>query len=465
MLAVAEDRARLCTLTNAGENTVLLPAASVTVTLPQGGVLKAPLKMDHFFVGTAPDCDLIVADVRVSRRHCELRLTQRGVILRDLKSKNGTLIGEIPVFEAILPIGAIATIGSSHLSVSVEGEPSVVPLSPTGQFGEAIGQSVAMRALFARIERAARTPETILLLGESGTGKEVLAKAIHAASPRKTGPFVVFDCSAVAPNLIEGELFGYVRGAFTGAVAAHEGLLEQARGGTLFIDELGELPLDLQPKLLRALEARQVRRVGSKEWRSFDVRVVAATHRNLRTRIAEGLFREDLYYRLAVVEVRVPSLRERKDDIPLLVQRFLSLTSPHRALAELSPHTLELLMAHDWPGNVRELRNVVARLVLFPELADEALGGLLAPRLERPPEASRTADPGGAPADDSGLGAILHLPIREAREAIVEQFERRYIEAKLREHGGNVSHTADAVGLSRQHLHRLMVGYAIRGRP
>jgi transcriptional regulator with PAS, ATPase and Fis domain len=336
-----------------------------------------------------------------------------------------------------------------------------------------------MRALFARLERVAPAPETVLLLGESGTGKEVLARAIHAASPRKDGPFVVFDCSAVAPSLVEAELFGHVRGAFTGAVAGHAGLFEQADGGTIFIDEVGELPLDLQPKLLRALEARQVRRVGSSEWRAVDVRVIAATHRNLRARVAEGQFRQDLHYRLAVVEVHVPALRERKEDIPALVERFLATHSPPRALADLPPHALDLLMAHDWPGNVRELRNVVARLVLFPDFALEALGAGLAPaaaspapaageraRASAPPSAPARVGPEPesahrAPADD--LGPLINLPLREAKEMLLEQFERRYLAVKLREHGGNISRTADAIGISRQSVHRLIDRYGLRG--
>ncbi|WP_437562131.1 sigma 54-interacting transcriptional regulator [Sorangium sp. So ce542] len=465
------DDSKICTLTDGEESSVVLPSAQVVATLPHNVTREARLTMDLMVVGTGPECDLIVPDARVSRRHCELKLTRRGVVLRDLGSKNGTFIGEIPVMEAILPVGAVATIGSTRLSIALEGAPSLVRLSASERFGEAIGRSVVMRALFAQLERAAATSETILLLGESGTGKEVLARAIHAASPRRGGPLVIVDCSAVAPGLVEAELFGHTRGAFTGAVAPHAGLLEQADGGTLFIDELGELPLDLQPKLLRALEARQIRRVGSSEWRSFDARVIAATHRDLRARVAEGTFRQDLYYRLAVVEVRVPALRERKDDIPALVERFLAAQSPPRALSDLPPSVMDVLLSHDWPGNVRELRNMVSRLVIFPDLAREALGVALAPsRVEAAPPARRAAAsaaeraeaPAAGTAED-GLSALLQMQLHEARDAVVEHFERRYIAAKLREHGGNVSRTADAIGVSRQLVYRLIERYGLRG--
>jgi DNA-binding NtrC family response regulator len=387
----------------------------------------------------------VLSDPQVSRRHCELRLTPEGIVLLDLDSKNGTFIGTVAVREVMLPPAVPVTIGSSELVVHAAGTPVLLPLSAASSFGGAVGGSLPMRALFAKLERAAATDQTILLLGESGTGKEVLARAIHDASPRKGGPFVVFDCGATTASLIEAELFGHTRGAFTGAATARAGLLEEAHGGTLFIDEVGELPLDLQPKLLRALEARQVRRVGAAEWRSFDARVVAATHRNLRARVAEGSFREDLYYRLCVVEAQVPSLRERKDDIPALVERFLAAHTPPRALADLPARALPLLSAYEWPGNVRELRNVVTRLLLFPELVEELVR------------------PAGAP-EDERLGRLLALPLPEAREVLLEEFERRYLAVHLREHGGNISKAADAMGVSRQHVHRLVARYELKAK-
>lgn len=446
---MTEDQSAQFTLTSFDKGRSLrLPGLRVSVTLPDRRVVEASLGIYPLLVGTSAECDLVLVDPRISRKHCELRLTEKGVLLRDLDSKNGTLIRGVSILETWLPLDVPVTLGGSELLIQSGGAPAVVPLSTRAAFGEAIGQSLAMRALFAKLERAAPTDETILLLGESGTGKEVLARAIHANSRRKDGPFVVVDCGAIASNLVEGELFGHVRGAFTGAAAARPGLLELANGGTLFIDELGELPLDLQPKLLRAIEARQIRRLGASEWQPFDARIIAATHRNLRAKAAEGSFREDLYYRLAVVEVHAPSLRERMDDIEVLVERFLTARDPPCALSDLPPNTVSLLQAYDWPGNVRELRNVVARMVLFPELIAELIGPLAqsstpAPRPKGPIDAAPGAKSSteesaesAESAEDARLGRLLSLPLPEAREVVLEQLERGYVAAKLRQHGG-----------------------------
>ncbi|XXV01644.1 sigma 54-interacting transcriptional regulator [Sorangium sp. So ce1153] len=521
---MGEDPGATFTLTSFDQGRSLrLPALSATVTLPDRRALTAPLELRPLVIGAGADCDLVLTDPRASRRHCEVRMTERGVLLRDLGSKNGTLVRDVRILEAFLPPGVPATVGGSELVVGAAGPPSVLPLSAADAFGDAVGRSLTMRVLFAKLERAAPTDETLLLLGESGTGKEVLARAIHARSRRKDGPFVVVDCGAVAPSLVESELFGHARGAFTGAAAARPGLLEQASGGTLFIDEIGELPLDLQPKLLRAIEGRQIRRLGSNEWVPFDARIVAATHRNLRAKAQDGSFRADLYFRLSVVEVHVPALRERKDDIPLLVERFLAAREPPRALADLPTGALPLLESHDWPGNVRELRNTVARLVLFPELLHEIVSAApRAPQGISGPEPARSASsgaspsgaspsgaspsgaspsgaspsgaaapgaspsgaspsgaspsgaaapsaasPSGAPPADPGdarLRRLLELPLPEAREMVLEELERAYLTEKLRQHGGNISQAADAMGVSRQLVHRLIQRYGLRAR-
>lgn len=465
---MAVDHTSLYTLTSfdAGRS-LKMPSIRVAVTLSDQRVVTASLDLKPLTIGTSADCDLVVADPRVSRRHCELRLTERGVVLRDLGSKNGTLLGNVPLIEVFLPLSVPVQIGNSELVIQTSGSSSVIPLASALNFGDALGQSFPMRALFGKLERAAPTDETILLLGESGTGKEVLAKAIHQNSRRHSGPFVVVDCAAIAPNLAEGELFGHMRGAFTGAAGTQPGLLEMANGGTLFIDEIGELPLDLQPKLLRALESRQIRRLGASDYRPFDARIVAATHRNLKARVAEGAFREDLYYRLAVVTVHVPALRERKDDIPILVERFLTQRDPPRTLSDLPPNTLSLLKAHEWPGNVRELRNTVARLLLFPELIEELIDR------SRPsvPPPSGPVRPSAPPAlkeaekkEPERLAKLADLKLPEAREVVLEEFEREYVAMKLKQYDGNVSKTAEAMGVSRQLVHRLIERYGLRGK-
>ncbi len=386
-------------------------------------------------VGSGDDCDLRLEDEAVSRRHCSLQLTDTGVLLRDLQSTNGTWLGNVRLLEANVPPGALITLGDTRLELVATGEVHTLALSRAARFGEAVGSSAAMRALFARLERIAPSEESVVLVGESGTGKEVLARGIHDGSPRRAGPFVVLDCTTLAGSLSEAELFGHAKGSFTGAVDARAGVFEAAHGGSIFVDEIGELALEHQAKLLRVLEQRSIRRIGENQPRAVDLRLIAATHRNLRSLVQSGQFREDLFYRLSVIELRVPPLRERLDDLPLLVERFLAEQTPLLTLDALPTHALEMLRHHEWPGNVRELRNVVARLVLFPEEGTRA--ALAAP-------------------DSGSPGGLLTLPLKQARELLVEDFERRYLKARLDEFAGNVSKAAQAIGVSRQFLHRLL---------
>lgn len=428
------------TRTRVRSDAISVPSLEACATGPGGVEVVAPLGMDPLVVGTSPECDLTLEDAHVSRKHCSLALDDDGVLLRDLGSKNGTLVGDVQVREAFLIPGLVARLGQWQLVVRVTGAPREMPLSKSARFGEALGGTLVMRALFARLEVAAATQETVLLVGESGTGKELLARAVHDASPRRDGPFVVFDCSAVAPTLVESELFGFVRGAFTGADRDRPGLFEQAHGGTLFLDEVGELPVDLQPKLLRALESRQTRRVGANAWQAFDARIVAATHRDLPARVKTGAFRQDLYYRLAVLEARVPPLRERRDDIELLVERFLAARTPPLTVHDLPAGSMHMLRTHDWPGNVRELRNALARMVVFQEVGRSTLDA----------------------SDGSGPDALLRLPLREARQQVIERFEQAYVAGQLRACGNNVTRAAEAAGVSRQFLHRLIERYRTR---
>ncbi len=444
---MSERAAHTMTVTTHGRTRLEHPSLELCVASPRGTTKRATLGLGELVIGSGEGDGVVVSDdPRVSRRHCSLELTEAGLLLRDLGSKNGTFIGATRVLSAYVNPDVEVTIGETSLRVQVVGQPAVVALSPYARFGEALGGTLIMRALFALLETAAKSNETIVLLGESGTGKELLARGIHAASDRRDGPFVVVDCGAIPSNLIESELFGHAKGAFTGAATAREGLLAQANGGVLFLDEIGELPLELQPTLLRALEARQFRPVGSNAWQPFDARVVAATHRDLRQLVRQKLFREDLYFRLAVVEARVPPLRERRDDIELITERMLAARTPAKSTSDLPAGALEMLRAHDWPGNVRELRNAVLRLVLFPSLGREALGDV-------------------GPASSGGeRGASLDLPLRAAREQVVEDFELRYLTAQLERHGGNITQSAAAMGVSRQFVHRMMERYGLRSR-
>jgi two-component system, NtrC family, response regulator HydG len=316
----------------------------------------------------------------------------------------------------------------------------------SGEFRGLIGDSPAMRDVYRVIRRAGPADVTVLITGESGTGKELAARALHAESRRGAGPFIALNCSALPGELIESELFGHLRGAFTGADRDREGLFEAAHGGTLFLDEVGDLALPAQAKLLRALEERQIVRVGATRPTPVDVRVIAATHQPLDRRVAEGAFREDLLYRLRVVTLELPPLRERRSDIPALFTHFVAgFASRHeRAVSGVSEPARRALLAWDWPGNVRELRNAIERAVVLAEgerleLADLPL------RIAGASTPLRPAD-----------AALAELPFHDARARVLEAFDRSFLAAALERHGGNVSATARALGLHRQSLQKLM---------
>lgn len=444
---------------------VRLPSLRVTVTLPNRRTLSAPLELEPLVLGQHIECDIVVTDPKVSRRHCEIRLTERGVFVQDLDSRNGSFIRDVQIAGAFVPPGVPVTIGDSSFIVQASGGSAVLPLSTKGSFGAAVGDSLAMRALFAKLERVAPTDETILLLGESGTGKEVLARALHQNSRRSAGPFVIVDCGAIPATTIEVELFGTVPGAATGALNK-AGLFEAAHRGTIFIDELGELPLEAQQKLLRVIEARTIRRLGSTQEQAIDVRIIGATHRNLKTMVAEGKFRQDLFYRLSVFEAHIPPLRERKEDLSLLVERFLSNRNPPAKMADLPPETIPMFMGYDWPGNVRELRNALARLVLFPELLHEMFVREREPAdgaVERA-SSTKTDEMAQGQTEDAQFGKWLELTLPEAREAVLQDLERKYVAAKLRQYDGNISRAAEAMGVSRQLLHRLLDRHGMRAK-
>jgi len=395
-------------------------------------------------IGASPPAGLVLTDPHVSRQHARIDSEEREWVLRDLGSTNGTRVGGVRVREALLEDGAVIELGSTRLRFSSTEAPTRVALSEGDGFEGLIGRSVAMRELFALLERVAPSDAPVLIEGETGTGKERIARAVHARSKRAAGQFCVFDCAAVAPTLIESELFGHERGAFTGAVDRRAGVFERATGGTVFLDELGELSLDLQPKLLRVLESGEVWRVGAQKATPIDVRVVAATNRDLPARIAEGKFREDLYYRLAVVTLKVPPLRERRDDVPLLAAHFAKdrlegLAGGGRGLETI----FEFLKSHDWPGNVRELRNVVERAVI---MADPKL--LTGDPLDALAELRKRAEP----------ALRRRVSLRAARD----QFEREYLEDLLRSTDGDLDEAAATAELHRKSLERLLREHGIK---
>jgi transcriptional regulator with PAS, ATPase and Fis domain len=394
-------------------------------------------------VGSAASCQLRLNDPTVSRVHFEATAEPVGLRVVDSSSTNGTFVDSIRIRDAVLTAGATIRVGASAIRVHPGELPILVPISTRASFGELLGSSVEMRRMYAILERVAPTDSTVLVQGETGTGKELAARAIHDASRRARGPFVAVDCGAIAETLIESELFGHVRGAFSGAQGDRAGLFEEADGGTLFLDEIGELPLSLQPKLLRALELREVRRVGANSGRKVDVRVVAATHRPLAASVNAGTFREDLFYRLAVVEVALPPLRARREDIVDLARHFFErFGGPD---ASLPPELVPTLLTREWPGNVRELRNFVDRAVT---LGHDAI------------RASASVEQGAPP----GLEAFIpaHLPLKDARAAWSHWFDVVYVHALLRKADQNVTRAAALAGVHRRSLQRLMVAAGLR---
>jgi len=387
-------------------------------------------------VGSAPGAQVRIADREVSRLHAELEPTDRGTWVRDLGSRNGTFVESLQVAAALLPDGAHIRVGGTDVVLRYPAEASPIELWPEERFGGLIGASTPMRELFAQMARVAQSDAPALILGETGTGKELVARAIHDASARASGPFVIVDCAALASSLIEGELFGHARGAFTGAVGARAGSFEAANGGTIFLDEIGELPPALQPKLLRALESRAIKRLGESEHRPIDVRLVAATHRDLRRMVNAGAFREDLYFRIAVLPLVLPPLRARKSDIPLLFRHFLGGRTPVEPVSERE------LADMPWLGNVRELRNFVERACAMG--ARDALAS------------SRAAADAPVSAGVPVSAVAFEQPFKEFRERWIDHGEREYLQRLLERHGRNVPAAAEEAGLDRTYVYRLI---------
>ena len=393
-------------------------------------------------IGSADDCDIILRDGEVSRLHASLEVTTDGAWVRDLGSRNGTFVNGVRVREAQVPDGGCVHLGGTDVWLFYNQNAAELELWPFERFGPLWGRSSPMRELFAQLYRVALLDSTVLVLGETGTGKELVAKAIHEASPRVEKPFVVVDCGALAESLLEAELFGHAKGAYTGSVGARAGAIESADGGTVFLDEIGEMPMSMQPKLLRALEGRMVRRVGETQYRTVNVRFIAATHRDLASMVNVGTFREDLYFRLSVVPITVPPLRDRLDDIPLLVEKLL----PPGAQGTITPDLLREMRQRPWAGNVRELRNFVERAL--------ALGARGALHLA----AARREEKGAsAPPIEGALpGVNADEPFKLLRDRWLDHLERAYLRSMMERHKRDTSAIAQASGLDRSYVYRLM---------
>jgi transcriptional regulator with PAS, ATPase and Fis domain len=411
--------------------------ATLHVTKGPDAGRSARVDQPTFIVGGGDSADFRLRDPAISREHVRISLGPAGVRIRDEGSKNGTFLSGARVHDMTLTSDATISLGETTITVNLATEALELPLSASTRCGEAIGASSIMRNLFARIEQAAASNLTILLEGESGVGKDVLARAVHAKSARSDGPFVVADCSAIPENLIESELFGHERGAFTGADRARQGVVEEANGGTLFLDEIGELPLEMQPKLLRMMEQREVRPVGANRARPVDVRIIAATNRRLAEASRTGEFRSDLFYRLAVVRLSVPPLRDRPDDIlPIALSMLRAMKGDDSV--DLAPEFSSMLLAYGWPGNVRELRNVVERYAVFGAGASELFD-------------NGTGAPAPAPSR-----VLANLNYQEARRDALDRFDEEYLPRVLERAGGQVAVAAEIAGVTRSSFYRML---------
>lgn len=399
---------------------------------------------DQCRIGSNPTNEVLLNDRRVSRFHCYLRRGREAWRLVDSGSKNGVVLEGVKVRDADLPRGGCKLqLGDSEVVIRelLSVAKVQVPVMPV--FGALVGASVAMRQMFALLDRVARSDTTVVIEGESGTGKELIATEIVKRGSRARKPFVIVDCGAIAPELIESELFGHTKGSFTGADRDRMGAFEEADGGTVFLDEIGELPISMQPKLLRVLETHEIRRVGENRPRKVNVRVIAATNRQLEREVNQGRFREDLFFRLSVVTVRVPPLRERAEDIPLLVDAMLTNLGASGRRDLFSVEIKESMAQYEWPGNVRELRNFVERSIVLDTV-----------------DSSRISS--APPASSGRMSVSIEVPYKIARERLLGEFESRYLAALMDWSGGRVGRAAKKAGVDRMYLYRLMQRHGIK---
>jgi DNA-binding NtrC family response regulator len=429
--------------------------------------------------------DLVLADKAVSGTHFEIAARDDGYRLRDLNSRNGVYVGDLRIREVFLRPGTVFRLGHTSIQFQPMQDIVEIELSKRDRFDAIIGGSASMRQIFAQLEKVAPSDLTVMITGETGTGKEMVARAVHNTSNRKAKPFVVLDCGSIPRELIESTLFGHEKGSFTGAHAQHLGCFEQANGGTIFLDEIGELDISLQPKLLRVLEQREIKRVGGDRTIKVDVRVLAATNRDLRDEVNRGHFREDLYFRLSVVHVELPPMRERKEDIPGLANHFLRDIAGRRSMQlTFSPDAMTAMMSHYWPGNVREMRNVVERaaaltdgpsitradLVFGRELGpsvsashDLAKAGIAGAQRAIAAEAGVELPPGSGPAIFAAALLKPGLAFKGAKQTVVDAFEAAYLQALLERNDGNITRSANEAGLTRYHLRELLKRHGVKG--
>ena len=412
-------------------------------------------------VGTSSKNDLRLNDTTVSRRHCEISVRNDRYHIVDLGSTNGTAVNGTPVVEAVLSPGARIRIGDTEILFEPKKKWERVREVEADHFGELYGRSTLMQEVFALLAKVAATDLSCILHGETGTGKELAARGIHAHSARSSHPFVVVDCGAISQSLIESELFGHERGAFTGADKQRTGAFEYADGGTIFLDEIGELPIELQPKLLRALERREIKRLGAAKPIEVDVRVIAATHRDLPVMIQKGDFREDLYYRFAEVVVDLPPLRDRKDDIGLIADRVLQESIAQGGqVRSLDPSVQAELEIQLWPGNVRELRNVLRRALAMANGSVLMASDLVDMDADRPLSTDLRAS---IPTQAGASGDVAEaLPIKEAREKWVAPMEREYLVRLVKRCNGDLDAAAKDAGVHRKSLERLLRQHGLK---
>jgi len=452
--------------TREGRGSIVLRAGALTVAAGPDAGTRCSLKLRRTRVGSAEDNQLVLTDPLVSRHHLEFQIQDRGYLVRDLDSTNGTHFRGARLGEALVGPGAELRLGDTVLRVE-RGDELSIDVAGQQDFGSLVGTSPAMQEVYGLLAAVAPTDTTVLILGPTGTGKELVAEELHCNSPRKDHGFVVVDCGSIPGNLIESELFGHVKGAFTGALNTQPGAFERAQGGTVFLDEVGELPLELQTRLLRVLDRRTVKRVGDTAPREVDIRVVAATNRDLAAQVAEGQFRSDLFYRLSVVQIRLPQLRDRLTDIPQLARHFLwqaGCQDPEQVLTE---ELLQIFASRKWRGNVRELRNVIERATVLADGAQLQVeeASLAAPAPQQPQRADASGD-AAAPQDHRRpwvvSPALLERPYKTAKDELLLQFELLYLQRQVELHGDNISRIAADAGVDRQLVRKLLRRHGLR---